>query len=259
MRMIKLACIAITLLSMLGAVRGQNRFEGYSVVVNATNEGSCPVWYLPSAGNGNAIDVYVAGTGQKVPATGLTACDGASLHGQNGVFVNPDGGKWCFNGPEPFYEVKFRSGVSYLWYPMSKDVGFYNVKDFRPVVRNETANPPYTFVDPPDYTNTIRNAIAFIAVRQGGTLKFPDGDYVVGTLDGNARDPAYEAITLPSGITIEGASMNNSTPTTNVPLKMGSDPHQASKSQADDLSHWRMYKQRNRAGPGAAGQFRTVR
>ena len=136
-------------------------------------------------------------------------------------FVNPDGGKWCFNGPEPFYEVKFRSGAVYLWYPMSEDVGFYNVKDFRPVVRKEGATPQYAFIEPPDYTSTIRNAIAFIAVRQGGTLRFPDGDYVVGTLDGNTRDPAYEAITLPSGITIEGASMNSSTPTTNVPLKMG--------------------------------------
>jgi hypothetical protein len=45
--------------------RGQNRFEGYSVVVDANNGGACPVWYLPSSGNGNAIDVFVAGTSQK--------------------------------------------------------------------------------------------------------------------------------------------------------------------------------------------------
>jgi hypothetical protein len=205
---------------LTAAAAAQNRFEGYSVVVEATSEGTCPVWYLPSAGNGNAIDVYVAGTGQRQPASGLTACDGATLRGSNGIFVNPDG-KWCFNGPEPFYEVKFRSGAVYLWYPQGKDLGFYNVKDFRPVVRREGVEPRYEFTEPQDYTATIRNAVAFIAARQGGTLRFPDGDYVVGTTDGERRDPKYEAITLPSGIVIEGASFNYSTPTTNVPLKQG--------------------------------------
>ena len=47
-----------------------------------------------------------------------------------------------------------------------------------------------------------------MASRQGGTLYFPDGDYIVGTTDGNTRDPGYEAITVPSGVTIAGASSN---------------------------------------------------
>jgi len=221
MRMMIGFCYAIALIVFVSAaVSGQNRFEGYSVVVDANNGGACPVWYLPSSGNGNAIDVFVAGTSQKTPAANLTTCDGSTLRGANGIFVNPEG-KWCFNGPEPFYEVKFRSGANYLWYPISKEMGFYNVKDFRPVTRNGGPGEQYTFSEPVDYTSTIRNAIAFIAARQGGTLRFPDGDYVVGTLDGNRRDPAYEAITLPSGIVIEGASFNYSTPTTNVPLKTG--------------------------------------
>ena len=78
--------IAAALCVLSANVFGQNRFEGYSVVVNATNEGICPVWYLPSAGNGNAIDVFVAGTGQKTPAPNITACDGASVRGPNSVF-----------------------------------------------------------------------------------------------------------------------------------------------------------------------------
>jgi hypothetical protein len=202
------------------ATYGQNRFEGYSVVVDANIEGACPVWYLPSANNGNAIDVFLAGTGQRTAATGLTACDGASVREGNKVFTNGDG-RWCFSGPEEMYEVKFRNGANYLWYPLTRETGFYNVKDFRPVTRSGGATPTYTFTEPADYTAAIRNAIAFIAARQGGTLRFPDGDYVVGTLDGNRRDPNYQAITLPSGIIIEGASWNSSLPATNLPRKTG--------------------------------------
>lgn len=198
-------------------IYGQNKFEGYSVVVDANSGGSCPVWYLPSVNNGNAIDVFVAGTEQKTGATNLTACDESTVRENNKVFPNGNG-HWCFNGPEPFYDVKFRNGATYLWYPMTNDTGFYSVKDFRPVKRTVGPSPKYTFADPPDWTSTIRNAIAFIAARQGGTLRFPDGDYIVGTLDGNRRDPKYEAITLPSGIVIEGASSNFSNPTANHPM-----------------------------------------
>lgn len=210
--------IAAVIFLLFGGVYGQNRFEGYSVVVEANSAGACPVWYLPSANNGNAIDVFFAGTDQRMPAANLTACDGSSVRGGNKIFPNPDG-RWCFSGPEQFYDVKFLNGAAYLWYPITRDTGFYNVKDFRPVTRSSGPTPQYTFTDPPDWTGTIRNAIAFIAARQGGTLRFPDGDYVVGTLDGNRRDPKYEAITLPSGIVIEGASSNISVPTANVPLK----------------------------------------
>ncbi len=206
--------IFAAILFFVGGICAQNRFEGYSVVVEANRAGSCPVWYLPSANNGNAIEVFVAGTDQRMPAGNLTTCDGSS--GRGGTVIPNGEGRWCFSGAEPFYEVKFRNGAVYLWYPATKEMGFYNVKDFRPVRRADGA---YTFVDPPDWTSTIRNAIAFIAVRQGGTLRFPDGDYIVGTLDGNRRDPKYEAITLPSGIVVEGASSNYSVPTTNIPLK----------------------------------------
>lgn len=199
---------------------GQNRYEGYSVVVEAAAEGKCPVWYLPSAGNGNAIDVFLAGTDQRQTATDLTACDGAAVRSGNQVFTNGDG-RWCFSGPEPMYEVKFRNGLGYLWYPLTSETGYYNVKDFRPVTRTAGTPAKYTFTEPSDYTATIRNAIAYIAVRQGGTLRFPDGDYVVGTLDGNRRDPNFQAITLPSGIVVEGASSNSSVPTTNLPIKTG--------------------------------------
>lgn len=201
---------------LFGNVSAQNRFEGYSLVVEADNTAACPVRYLPSVGNGNAIDVFIAGTSQSSPAAGLTACDGSRAEGGK-VFPNGEG-RWCFEGREPIYDIKLRNGTNYLWPAITKETGYYNVKDFRPVTRTGSVS-EYVYSEPADYTKTIKNAIAFIAARQGGTLRFPDGDYVVGTLDGNRRDQTYQAITLPSGIVIEGSSWNFSIPTTNLPSK----------------------------------------
>jgi len=202
---------------LFGGIYGQNKFEGYSLVVEADNSGACPLRYLPASGNSNAIDVFVAGTGQRTPAADLTSCDGSRVAGGK-VFPNGEG-RWCYQGSEPFYDVKLSSGTTYLWPATTKESGFYNIKDFRPVTRTDGPSPQYVFSEPADYTKAIRNAIAVIAARQGGTLRFPDGDYVVGTLDGNRRDPNFEAITLPSGIVIEGASWNFSIPTTNLPSR----------------------------------------
>lgn len=210
--------LLVALLTLCGAIYGQNRFEGYSLDLEADVGGACPIRYLPGAGNGNAIDVYLAGTLQRTPATNLTPCDGSDVREGNKVFANGDG-RWCFNGTEDLYDVKLRNGMTYLWYPVTRNTGFYNVKDFRPVRRTQGPTPQYIFNDPPDYTSTIKNALVFIAARQGGTLQFPDGDYIVGTTDGNTRDPRYQALTLPPGTVIQGAGSNTSVAGTNLPTK----------------------------------------
>ncbi len=212
---------AAAILTFCAVVGCQNRFEGYSLTVDADSSDVCPVRWLSSVGEGNAIDVYISGTNQRTPAVGLAACQGSEVRSGNHVLPNGEG-KWCFSGAEPFYDIKLRNNMTYLWYPITRTAGFYNVKDFRPVTRTPGPTPQYVFNDPADYTRTIRNAVAFIASRQGGTLQFPDGDYVVGTTDGNTRDPQYQAITLPSGIIIEGASSNSSLTTTNLPIKTSS-------------------------------------
>ena len=194
----------------------QNRFDGYSFTLAAVDDSSCPLRYLPVAGGANSIDVYLAGTGQKSAATGITPCDGSRVMG--GRVAPNASGRWCFQGREELYEIKLSNGDAYLWYPVTKDTGFYNVKDFRPVTRGSDAK--YEFAEPPDYSRTIRNAVYYIASRQGGTLRFPDGDYTVGTTDGRTRDPSFTGITLPSGITIEGASGNTSITNTDLPTRL---------------------------------------
>lgn len=209
--------IALCLVSLTSA---QNRFDGYSLTVNADNSGACPIRFMPQQNQGNFIQVFLAGTNMQKPATGLSACDNSQVQG-NKVGPNTADQKWCFQGPEELYEIKLSNGDSYLWPMIGRDTGFYNVKDFRPVRRVESPAVNYVYSEPADYTRAIRNAMMVMASRQGGTLTFPGGDYIVGTTDGNTRDPAYEAITVPSGVTITGASANYSVPTTNMPNRSG--------------------------------------
>ncbi|MFN6964507.1 MAG: hypothetical protein ACK4S4_12175 [Pyrinomonadaceae bacterium] len=217
LRLVPAALAAIAAFTILAA--GQNRFEGYSFTLDADESGSCPIRYLPSSGGKNRVDVFIAGTGLRTPATGLRGCSESTV---NGNTVNPNSlGQWCFEGGEGFYEIRLTNSDSYLWYPVTRETGFYNVKDFRPVRRAQVPSPQqYTFEEPADYTRTIKNAVVYIASRLGGTLRFPDGDYVVGTLDGNRRDPNFKGITLPSGITVEGASSNYSLTTTTLPSRL---------------------------------------
>jgi hypothetical protein len=208
-------------LIFITAADAQNKFNGYSLTVNANNAGFCPVRFLPQQNQLNHIQVFLPGTDLQKPATGLTTCDGSQVSG-NRVAPNPADQKWCFQGPEELYEIKLSNGDSYLWPTMSgRDIGLYNVKDFRPMRRVDGPTPKYVYSEPADYTKAIRNAMMIMASRQGGTLVFPDGDYIVGTTDGNTRDLSYEAITVPSGVTIIGASSNHSIPTTNMPSRSG--------------------------------------
>ncbi|MEP6945057.1 MAG: hypothetical protein ABJA02_04010 [Acidobacteriota bacterium] len=214
LKLSKFSLIAAAIFTLAVAAFGQNKYEGYSLSVDADAGGACPMRYLAATGARNAIEVYVAGTNGATKATALTTCNGSILRGAGSIAANGEG-RWCFQGPEPMYEIRLTSGVSNLWYPIDKNSGEYNVKDFRPVTRSGDGK--YSFTEPADYTSTIRNAINFIATRQGGTLRFPDGDYIVGTTDGERRDPNYQAITLTSGINIVGAGSNTSAAGSNLP------------------------------------------
>lgn len=213
-----LICILFVLI-FAEFVLGQNRYEGYSMTVEANEDGACPIRYLPGSAGGNAIDIFIAGTNFSQKAPNITACDGSAVQGGK---LNPNGlGKWCFAGPESMYEIKLSSGVSYLWYPVGlPGSGIVDLRSFRPV--NRTADGKYVFSEPKDYTSTFKNAVAYLAARQGGTLVVPDGDYIVGTLDGERRDPSFNGITLASGINIVGAGSNASAAASDAPNRFSS-------------------------------------
>jgi hypothetical protein len=51
-----------------------------------------------------------------------------------------------------------------------------------------------------DDSVAIQSALAFLATRNGGTLQFPEGEYLVGGI------PNYKGIVVPTGVNIQGVS-----------------------------------------------------
>ncbi len=216
-----LAAIAGAVLLVLAgnaAAQELNKFDGYAVELNADSSNMCAMRFVSSDASKNSVEVFEAGTGMRTPAAGISACGGSRVAGNR---VDPNGAdqSFCFQGPAKIYELRFTNGRSYLWPAVDKETGFYNVKDFRPVKR--AGDGRLIAEEPADYSNTIKNAMVYMAARMGGVLRFPEGDYVVGTTDGNTRDPNFDAITIPAGVTVEGVSANFSTPSTNLPNRRG--------------------------------------
>jgi hypothetical protein len=99
--------------------------------------------------------------------------------------------KWCFQGEDKKYRISFSGdqysgNITYEWIATldEKTLGFYNIKDFGAVGDGRA-----------DDTIAIKSAMAFLATRNGGTLSFPEGEYLVNS-----------PVTLPSGIVIQGTN-----------------------------------------------------
>ena len=180
----------------------QNKFEGYNIILDVpeTQKAStCALRYAPPTAIVTISDLN--------PATpmNVTACTGSGTSvtrsGANYTMrANASDFKWCFQGEDKKYKISFNGdqytgAVIYEWpaTPDEKTLGFYNIKDFGAAGDGRT-----------DDTMTIKSAFAFIATRNGGTLTFPEGDYIVNS-----------PLTLPSGLTIQGANGLHSDASTN--------------------------------------------
>lgn len=194
------------------SVYSQNKFEGYNIILDVPENhksATCTIRYVPPTTNITISDLNPA-TPMKVKS-----CNGSSSKlTQNGSTASMQASasdyKWCFEGEDKKYRISFRgdqySGtVIYDWVttPDEKTLGFYNVRDFGAVGDGRT-----------DDTLAIRSALAFMATRNGGTLNFPEGDYLVGNI------PDYKGIIVPSGVNIQGVSgIQSNTYTNNVVQK----------------------------------------
>lgn len=171
-----------------------NTFEGYNIILSAPENhksATCAIRYAPPRNSLRITDLNRStpmnvkpcnGSGSNLVSSGSTVAN---------LQANPRNGKWCFQGEDKKYRVEFvgdqfMGRVTYDWVPTPKDknLGFYNIRDFGAVGDGVT-----------DDTIAIRSALAFIATRNGGILKFPEGDYLV-----------TSSLTLPSGITIQGVN-----------------------------------------------------
>jgi hypothetical protein len=195
-----LTFLALTLTASLFA---QNKFEGYNIILDVPENQKasvCALRYAPPTTVVTITDLNTstplnvsacAGSGTTVTKTGA----GATMRANSSNF------KWCFQGEDTKYRVSFNNGenfvgsVSYDWIatPDERTLGFYNIKDFGAAGDGRT-----------DDTNAIKSAMAFAATHNGGTLTFPEGDYIVS-----------QPVVLPSGVTIQGVGGLHSNASTN--------------------------------------------
>jgi hypothetical protein len=172
----------------------QNKFEGYNVILSVpTNQrtAACALRFAPPTTNITVSDLDNSTPMKLTPCSG----SGTSLQQTNAttatIKANSANYQWCFTGEDKRYRISFNgdqySGpVTYNWIatPDARELGYYNVRDFGAVGDGRT-----------DDTVAIKSAFAYIASRNGGTLRFPDGDYVVS-----------QPIAMPSGIKIIGTN-----------------------------------------------------
>lgn len=195
----------------------QNRFEGANIVLNVPDthkQLACSLRYVPPSTEITITDLDRS-TPLKISSCGTTGFAGAgSSVSQSSattakLTASMTDYKWCFTGEDKRYEIAFNgdslSGpMKYNWIatPDARELGFYNVRDFGAKGDGVT-----------DDTVAIRGAMAFAGTRNGGTIKFPDGDYIVsGT------------VVIPSNVIIEGAGgFESGAATTNIndPSKRG--------------------------------------
>jgi hypothetical protein len=213
--MLKNLAILFVLLFSVSAF-AQNKFEGYNLILDATETqtaASCAIRYAPPATTVTVTDL------DKTTPMKLSSCAGTSTSVTQAtattatIRANASSGKWCFQGEDKRYQINFVGDtftprVTYNWIatPNERDLGFYNVRDFGAKGDGST-----------DDTIAIQSALAYVASHNGGTLQFPEGDYVVGNTGG------FKGITLPSGIVIQGVNgLHTGASTNNVVQKSAS-------------------------------------
>jgi len=197
---------ALVFVALTLTVRSQSRFEGYNVVLDAPTtqrSAACALRYAPAATNITVTDLDRSTPMNIAPCTGSGTSVQPGSGGTATIRANPTTYQWCFTGEDKRYRITFNGDagpVAYNWIatPDVRDLGTYNVRDFGAVGDGQA-----------DDTIAIRSAAAYIASRNGGKLRFPDGDYVV-----------TSPIVLPSAITIEGTNgLTSNSPTSDLPRK----------------------------------------
>ncbi len=193
-----LCALIMLLAAFIPTAAQQNKFEGYNIILDVPSTqkaAACAVRYAPPTAQVTVTDL------DRTTPMNVKPCSGSPTRVLSSVAnsatfqsASPDSG-WCFTGEDKSFKIEFAgdqySGpVSYIWpTSLSGDSGFYSVKDFGAKGDGVT-----------DDTLAIRSALAYLASRNGGVLRFPEGDYVVGSA------PDFRPLVLPSGVTIQGVT-----------------------------------------------------
>ena len=186
----------------------QNRFEGYNVILDVPTtqrSAACAMRYAPVSNAVTVTDLDRSTAMNIKPCTGSATTIQAGAGGTATIKADPTTYQWCFTGEDKRYQISFNgdqySGpITYDWIatPDARELGTYNIRDFGAVGNGTT-----------DDTVAVKSAMAYVASRNGGRVRFPDGDYVVSS-----------PIALPSAVTIEGTNgLASNSPTSDIPRK----------------------------------------
>lgn len=182
----------------------QNKFEGMNVILNVPTDhkgATCAMRYVPPTTEITVTDLDPSTPMKVASCSGPAGFDGEASKIQRKsatsatLTASNEDYRWCFQGEDKKYRISFQGDkytgpVTYDWLstPEERERGYYNVKDFG--AKGDGVS---------DDTNALRSAFAFIAFRNGGVLRFPEGDYVV-----------TQTLALPSNLTIDGPSGSES-------------------------------------------------
>lgn len=193
----KLLLTVIWLMLSVSIFGQDKKFEGYNIILDVPEDhrsATCALRYAQV----NTTEITISDLNPQTPLN-VRSCNGSgttvALGGSTATMrANIGNNKWCFTGEDDKYRISFRgdqySGTMiYDWIAMPENPGFYDVKQFGAVGDGRT-----------DDTLAIRSALAFVAARNGGTLYFPEGDYLVGS------EPGFKGLVLPAGVTIQGTN-----------------------------------------------------
>ncbi len=190
---------------------GENRFEGANIVLNVPDKHTalaCSLRYVPPT-----TEITITDLDRSTPLK-ISSCSGPQGFAGSGSNVvqnsagtarltaSPTDYKWCFVGEDKRYEIAFKGDVlsgpvKYNWIatPEPRELGFYNVRDFG--AKGDGIA---------DDTVAVQSALAFAGFRNGGTITFPDGDFVVSS-----------TVVIPSNVIIHGAGgFESGAPTNNI-------------------------------------------
>lgn len=189
------------------SVFSQNKFEGYNIILSVPEDhqtATCTLRYVSPTTKVTITDL-TSSTPMRLSGCGGSEMNLTQINSTTAtILANPINYKWCFQGEDKRYRITFDgdqySGrVTYDWIatPDKQTLGFYNIRDFGAVGDGRT-----------DDTIAIKSAMAFISTRNGGTLTFPEGNYIV-----------TSPIALTSGIVIQGVNGLQTDATTNNVVK----------------------------------------
>lgn len=171
-----------------------NVFDGKSIEIDAPNNGNkCAMGF-----GGNPTVTRMPGLTSQINVYDCSGNSLGTITDTNGLTISRDmtTGYWCFKTSDTKVKVNYTVGsntYNWIWLANTNQSGFYNVKDFSALGNGYNANG--TVNTSADDTQAIKNAIAYVGGKLGGTLYFPEGVYRVSSM-----------LALPSGIILKGTT-----------------------------------------------------